>query len=75
METIEVTTKKWGNSLGIIIPKDIVEKQHIKENGTLRVLIVPSAKKALHETFGMFKGKLKKSGQQWKDEIRSDLYE
>ncbi len=30
---LEVTIKKWGNSLGIIIPKEIVQKRDLK-NGT-----------------------------------------
>lgn len=30
METIIVKTKKWGNSLGIRIPKEIVKENNIK---------------------------------------------
>ena len=31
MEQIEAIAKKWGNSLGVILPSAIVEKEGIKE--------------------------------------------
>lgn len=36
---VELVTKKWGSSLGIILPKAIVEKEQIKENETILVEI------------------------------------
>lgn len=32
MTEVEAITRKWGNSLGITIPRDIVEREHLHEN-------------------------------------------
>ena len=68
METI-ARPRKWGNSLGITIPKEIVEEENI----TLKdELVVDIRKKGdiseIRELFGKFK--FKKSAQQIKDEMR-----
>ncbi len=39
MNEIKTTAKKWGSSIGIIIPKEIVEKEKIKEGEKLDILI------------------------------------
>ena len=74
MTVIEAKVKKWGNSLGIILPSYVVEARKIKENDSIQILFVPDSSKALRETFGMGKGKLTKSAQQFKDELRRELY-
>ena len=74
MTSIEARVKRWGNSLGIIIPSHIAEANKIKENDDIKVIVIPDSKKALKETFGMLKGKLVKSSQQMKDELRKELY-
>jgi len=75
MTMIKVQAKKWGNSLGIVLPSYVVEKEHIKENQKLNLLILKDSRKTLKETFGIGKNKMKKSTQQMMDEIRDDLYE
>lgn len=65
--------KKWGNSLGLIIPKEIVQHEQIKEHKTVRVLILPDSRKALKESFGLIKGKI--NAQKLKDQIREELYD
>ncbi len=75
MALIESQVNKWGNSLGIVIPKEIVDKEGIKENEKVRFLIVKDSRNVLKETFGLFKGKLKKPTQQIKDELRAELYD
>jgi len=37
MELINVRAKKWGNSIGIVLPKFIVEKEKINEGTDLVV--------------------------------------
>lgn len=63
---VEVTVKKWGNSLAAILPKDLVEKEHLKENEKIRLLIVRPAD--LSDIFGTLKRKM--SGQEFKNFIR-----
>ena len=73
MIEIQTTTRKWGNSLGITLPKEVVEQGHIQENQDIRILIIPQ-QSPLKGTFGMFKGKWTKPTQQIKDELRRELY-
>ena len=69
----EAEVRKWGNSLGVIIPKETIEKEHIKEKEKIKFLIVRDSN-VLRETFGMVKGKWKKSAQNIKDQARKELY-
>ena len=73
MVNANVITRRWGNSIGVILPKDIVEKEHIKENMEINILISKKSN-VLNETFGRLKGKLKKPSQQMKDELKKELY-
>ena len=64
--TVEVRVRRWGNSLGVILPKDFVEKEMIQENETI---IIERVRKAdLSSDFGSLKRKMK--GQKFKDMIR-----
>lgn len=37
---MEVIVRKWGNSLGVILPKEMVEGQRIKEKDKIHISIV-----------------------------------
>lgn len=74
MTAIQGRVRRWGNSLAVIIPSYIAEAGKIKEDDNIRLLVMPDSRKALKETFGMLKGKLTKSSQQMKDELRKELY-
>jgi antitoxin component of MazEF toxin-antitoxin module len=65
---IEAIAKCWGSSIGIIIPKEVVEANKIRENDIIKIEIKnrPLAK----EFFGRYKGKFKRSTQELKDEAR-----
>lgn len=39
MDEIKATAKKWGSSIGVIIPKKVVEKEKIKEGQKLEMLL------------------------------------
>lgn len=58
--------RKWGNSLGITIPKQVVEQEGI----TLKDELVVDIKKKtdIRDIRGLFK--FKKSAQEIKDEMR-----
>lgn len=75
MEAVEAEARKWGNSLGVIIPRDTVESEDIKENEVVRFLIIRDCHKVLKETFGLAKRKIKKPIQHIKDELRAELYD
>ena len=70
---IQAEVRKWGNSLGVIIPKETVEREHIKEKEKIKFLILRDSN-VLSSTFGMVKSKWKKSAQRIKDQSRKELY-
>lgn len=75
MIIVETKAKKWGNSLGIIIPKNIVSQEHLKEHSKVRLLLLKDARLSLKDIFGVAKGNLRKPTQQIKDELRAELYD
>lgn len=68
MVEVLATARRWGNSIGVIIPKDIAEKQGIEEGE--EVILEIKRKRLAKEFFGMLSG-WKKSPQQLKDEARA----
>jgi antitoxin component of MazEF toxin-antitoxin module len=64
---VEVKIRKWGNSMGVILPKRIIEKKSLEENDTVVIEIVKEAD--LSDIFGSIKKK-KMSGQKAKDLAR-----
>ena len=65
MLEVEAKVRKWGRSFGVVIPKDKVKKEGIKENETIRLLIAKKTN-VLKETFGTMK--FKRSTQEILDE-------
>ena len=41
MEKISTKVKKWGNSFGVILPKNIVDSENLKEDLVVNVIIQP----------------------------------
>ena len=74
MAVIETKVKRWGNSLGIIIPSETIEMKDLKENDEIKILIIKDSKRVFKKTFGLLKGKITKPTQQIKNELRRDLY-
>lgn len=64
---IEVSAKKWGSSLGVVLPKPLVELYNIQENDKI-LLDVKKKHKAL-EFFGVI-SQWKKSTKSIKDEMK-----
>lgn len=62
----EVVVKKWGNSLGVILPKSLVEEKRIQPDD--HILIEAVKVGDFSSIFGTFKTKL--SSQQLKDIAR-----
>lgn len=61
--------RKWGNSLGVIIPKELMEQQRIKENDEIDLLIMKPAD--LSAAFGSLpRKKHVMTGQQFKNFVR-----
>jgi len=69
----DTVTRKWGNSIGVTIPKDVLDKEHIKEDEKIKIIII-KPNQALKKTFGMLKGKWKKSTDEIKSDMKKELY-
>jgi len=54
---VETKTKKWGSSLGIIIPKEIVRQERIREGQEIRINILTRKKTTGADIFGVLKFK------------------
>ena len=67
MIEIETTARKWGNSIGIALPKDVVEKANIEPDKEIKVFI-QDKRVNLSNVFGTLK--IKKPTQEILDEIR-----
>ena len=65
---IKTKAKKWGSSLGVILPKSIVDKSNIRENDEIRIEI--KTNQIDKEFFGRFPRKSKRTAQELKDEAR-----
>jgi antitoxin component of MazEF toxin-antitoxin module len=39
MEQVKVKVKKWGNSVGVILPKNVVDRERIKEGNEIIITI------------------------------------
>lgn len=53
MVTAETKLKQWGNSLGLVIPKEIVKREELNVGDVVKVEI---SKEKRVDAFGMFKG-------------------
>jgi len=66
---IILKTRRWGSSIGMVIPKKVAKELKIKENQDIIVDIKPK-ENPLKELFGMGKGKTTKSTEELLKEIR-----
>ena len=64
---VEVKIKKWGNSMGILLPRAIIEKENLNENDEIIINVVKKAD--LRKIFGSIRHR-KLSGQDAKDMMR-----
>ena len=62
----ETVVKRWGGSLAVVLPKDLVNQRHIEEND--KVIIDIRKEADLRDIFGTLKTKT--TGQEFKDLVR-----
>lgn len=71
MEGMKTKVRRWGRSLGIVIPRDVAEKEKIKANDSVEILIRKKSD-ALKETFGSLK--FGKSTKKMLDQTDEELW-
>ena len=64
MTEVEVVAKRWGSSLGVIIPKQIVDDEHISENQ--KIVIEIKRNITVNDIWGLIPYRLKISTQELK---------
>lgn len=67
MHVFEAIPKRWGNSTGITIPKEVLEKEQISPKKKAKFIAIGNEMGQLKRTFGSLK--LKKATQKAMDEI------
>ena len=65
---IQTSVKKWGNSMGIILPKNFVEEKKLEENDIVIVNVVKRAN--ISHLAGSLKRKM--SGQEFKNMVKKE---
>ena len=71
MIEVEAKVRKWGRSFGVVIPKEKIVDEGIKENETIHLLIGKKSN-VLKETFGTYK--FKKSTQKMMRELDKEFW-
>ncbi len=59
MEQINTRVKKWGNSLGIVLPMKVVEKENLSEGKEITITIENKGKTKVKDVFGILAKELK----------------
>ncbi len=72
MLEFDARIKRWGNSFGLLIPKQEVNQERLKEKEELHVIIIRK-NKAIEESFGMLK-EWSETAQGIKDKTRRELH-
>ena len=67
MEQFKAVPKKWGNSLGITIPSEVIKSENLKQNKEAIFLVLEDNREKIKKIFGTLK--IKKPTQQIMDEI------
>lgn len=73
MEKANVKIKKWGNSFGVILPRDIINNQRLKEGSTIEIIVQAKNKTKVKDIFGILKGKLKRDTDELLKEVDRDF--
>lgn len=72
MAEVHARIKKWGNSFGVVLPKEIMVAEHLKENQEITFWIMKPV--FAKDIFGMAKSKSKKSTSEILKEIRKEVW-
>ncbi len=67
----EVEIKKWGNSLGVILPKSLVEEMGLEVSQKIDIQVIKKGN--ITDLFGILPRKM--SGQAMKDMLRKEWAE
>jgi len=72
MIELETKLKGWGNSIGLVIPKDMIRENNLKLKQRVKIIIKPIKALKVKDLFGKFKN-IKKPTDQIMKEIDKEL--
>ena len=81
---METNIQKWGNSLGVRLPKELATKQSLKEGSRVRITetktgvaieIVRKKRRTLDELLKQFNTKSQHELVDWGDDVGSEVLE
>ncbi|MBS3066593.1 AbrB/MazE/SpoVT family DNA-binding domain-containing protein [Candidatus Pacearchaeota archaeon] len=79
MEKISTKVKKWGNSFGVVIPKNIVNTEQLKEGSDITIIVQSENKTTAGDIFRLAKKlnltKPKKTTKELLDEVDKELWD
>jgi len=67
MEQFKAAPKKWGNSMGVTIPLEVIKSENLKLNKEAVFLVLGDNREKIKKMFGTLK--MRKPTQQIMDEI------
>ena len=67
MQAFKATPKRWGNSLGVTIPNEIVKREKFSSQKEVTVFVLGNQMETVRKTFGTLK--ITKPTQEIMDEI------
>ena len=67
MNEFDAVPKKWGNSVGVVIPAEVLQSEHIQLDRKIKVLVIGNPEAKLKQLFGSHK--FKKPTQELMKEI------
>lgn len=77
MEEIKVRARKWGNSFGFVLPREVVEDKKIREGSEISIIIEPVSAMTVGDLMRLVKRKSfgrRKSTQKVLDEMDEELW-
>lgn len=79
MEQIKTKLRRWGNSFGVVIPREIISKEGLKEDHEVFVTVQPKRYTTVGDLMEMakkfkLKRKSEKTTQEIMDEIDKELW-
>lgn len=78
MEKINTRVKKWGNSFGVIIPKNIVDIEQLEEGSEITIIIQSENKTTAGDIFKLAKKinfmRHKRTTKELLDEVDKELW-
>jgi len=73
MEQITTKVKRWGNSFGVLLPKKVVEQEHLDEGSEITITVQPTRAMTVGELMEWVKQHPLPAPEQTTEEIMQEI--